>query len=54
MDKGSAIFWAVVWGIIFILAIAAMFWNPCHIATAVISGVFCGLFIHDYRKTKGM
>jgi len=54
MDKVTAIFWAVVWGIVFALSIAAIFWNPCHIVTAVISGVLCGLFIHDYRKTKNL
>lgn len=54
MDKGTAIFWAIVWGIVFGLSIVAIWWNPCHFVTAIISGVFCALFIHDYRKTKGM
>jgi len=52
MDKVTAIFWAVISGIIFVLSIVSIFWNPCHILTAIISGTLCALFIRDYRKTK--
>lgn len=52
MDKVTAIFWAIIFGIIFVLSIVSIFWNPCHILTAIISGTLCALFIRDYRKTK--
>ena len=54
MGRQSAIFWAVVFGIIFVLSIVSIFWNPCHIFTAIISGTLCALFIRDYRETKNL
>jgi hypothetical protein len=50
--KQANLFWAIVWGVICVLCVIGIFWNPCQIATAVIAGFFCGMFIHDYRKTK--
>lgn len=50
--KQTNLFWAIVWGVVGVLCIIGCFWNPCQIATAVISAFFCGMFIHDYRKTK--
>ena len=46
------LFWAIIWGLVFVTAIVGIFWNPAHFVTAAISGIFCGLFIHDYIKAK--
>lgn len=53
MEKVN-LFWAVVWGLVCILAIIGIFWNPSQWATAVICGCFCGAFIWDYVKEKRM
>ena len=50
--KTTAIFWACVWGIVFILGIVGIFWNPAQILTVIISGGFCAAFIADYIKAR--
>lgn len=50
--KHVNLFWAIVWGLVCVLAIVGIFWNPAHFVTAAISAVFCGAFISDYIKTK--
>ena len=46
--------WAIVWGVVFLLALVSVWWNPGHFVTLALSGIMCGLFIHDYVKTRGM
>jgi len=46
------LFHAIVWGVILILAIVAVFWNPAHFVTAGIALAFCGLHIYDYIQER--
>lgn len=52
MDKYVALWWAAIWGLVGLLSVVAMFWNPAQIASVIICGVMCGLFIYDYLKGK--
>ena len=52
--KHVNLFWAIVWGIMVVLSVVGIFWNPAHIFTALISAGFCGLFIYDYIKEKNV
>lgn len=51
MDKIN-LFWAVVWGIVFVAAVVGFFWNPIHFFTAVFAGCFFTAFIVDYVRAK--
>lgn len=51
MEKVN-LFWAIVWGLMFAVAIVAIFWNPAHYFTAAISAIFFALFVKDYIETK--
>lgn len=53
MEKVN-LFWAIVWSVVAVLCIVAIFWNPSHFFTLAIAVFFALLFWHDYRKTKGM
>lgn len=44
--------WAVIWGVMFVLCVVAIFWNPSHFFTAAISAVFTYMFLSDYIKAK--
>ena len=46
--------WAVIWGVLFILCVVGIFWNPAHYITSAISAIFFGMFIADYIKVKRM
>lgn len=50
--KNVNLFWAIIWGVVFALAVVGIFWKPCQIVVAVIAAVFCALFVNDYRETK--
>lgn len=52
MEKLSNLFWAIVWGVVFVLAVFGIFWNWAHIFTAFISFLFCAAFVGDYIKAK--
>lgn len=54
MTKGmeTSIFWAIVWGVVFVLSLVAIWWNPCHIFTAIIAGAFMVAFIVDFVQYK--
>ena len=54
MEKKIALVWAVIWGLVSILSIIALFWNPAHIATAVISVGMTVLFVYDYITSKNI
>lgn len=46
------LFNAIIWGVVLILAIVAVFWNPAHFVTAGIAAAFCGTFVYDYIQEK--
>ena len=52
MEKYVALWWAAIWGLVGLLSVVAMFWNPAQIGSVIICGVMCGLFIYDYLKGK--
>ena len=47
----AAIFWAIVWGLVFVLSLVALWWNVGHIFTAIISGGFTVAFVVDYVQS---
>lgn len=47
-----SLFWAIVWGVCFLLACVAVIWNPAQILMAIISGLMTAAFIVDYIKEK--
>lgn len=53
-EKLTGLVWAIVWAVIFILAIVAVFWNPAHWITAFVAACMTVLFIHDYRITRNL
>lgn len=52
MEKLINKFHAIVWTIMAVSCIVAMFWNPAHWVTAVMSGFMAGMFWAEYAKTK--
>lgn len=53
-EKLTGLVWAIVWAILLILAIVAIFWNPAHWVMAFIAVCMTVLFIHDYRTTRNL
>lgn len=51
-EMKASLFWAIAWGIIFILSFIGIWYNFAQILNCVISAVFCAMFIVDYRKSK--
>ena len=54
MKNKFHLFWAIIWGLVCALGIIGIFWNPAQIALAVIAGIFCILFVQDYRESKNI
>jgi hypothetical protein len=54
MEKFINKFWAIVWTVMCVLCIVAIFWNPAHWVTAGASGLMAVLFWADYIKTKNV
>lgn len=52
MEKFVALWWAIIWGLVCVLCVIAIFWNPAHVATGCISALMCGVFLWDYFKTE--
>lgn len=48
----ASLFWACVWGVVFILSVIGICWNPAQILNAVISFGLCAAFIYDYIKYR--
>lgn len=46
------LYWAIVWGVVFVLAILGFFWKPCLIATTVIAGITFCVFVKEYIRVK--
>ncbi len=51
-DMETSIFWAIVWGLVFVLSVVAIWWNVCHIFSAIIAGGFMIAFVVDYVQYK--
>lgn len=43
---------AIFWGVLFGLAVVAVFWNPCHYITIAITGGYCLYHVSDWLKAK--
>ena len=52
--KHVNLFWAIVWALLAVLALVGIWWNPADIFVVIIAGIFCGMFVHDYIKTKNI
>lgn len=48
------LFWAIVWAVVLIGAIAGIFWKPAIYVVAVIAAVMFGMFLHDFIRFRGM
>lgn len=46
------LFWAIVWTIMLVLDIVAIFWNPSHFLTAAMAAFFACIFWKEYRDAK--
>lgn len=46
------LFWAIVWGLVTVLSIVGVFWNPSSVITAVLSACMFGVFFVEYIKEK--
>jgi len=46
------LFWAIVWGLVTVLAIVGIFWNPSSVISAVLSGCMFAVFVVEYIKEK--
>lgn len=53
-DNHLNLFWAIVWVVVFILAVVCLFWKPAVWALVLIAGFFTGLFVADFIKVKRM
>lgn len=53
MEKINLV-WAIIWSVMAILCLVAIFWNPSHFLTLAISLFFAVMFWHDYKKTKDL
>lgn len=52
MEKLINKFHAIVWTILCVFCVVAMFWNPAHWVTAGMSGLMAVAFWIEYAKTK--
>lgn len=48
------LFWAIVWALVLIGAIAGVFWKPAIYVVAVIAAIMFGMFLHDFIKYRGL
>ena len=48
----ASLFWAVVWAIVFVLAVVGIFWNSAQVITAIIAAAMTAAFVRDYIKTR--
>lgn len=44
------LFWAIVWGLVTVLSIVGIFWNPSSVISAVLSGCMFAVFVVEYIK----
>ena len=54
MDKYSNFFWAIVFTVIAVFSLIAIFWKPIHYVTLGISVLFAALLWYDYEQTKDL
>lgn len=50
--KKVNLFWAIIWTVMTVLSVVAIFWNPSHFLTLGISAVMAVAFWSDYKKSK--
>ena len=48
------LFWAIIWSVMAILSLVAIFWNPSHFLTLAASVMFAAMFWHDYKQEKDL
>lgn len=48
------LFWAIVWTLVAVLSLVAIFWNPSHYFTLAIAVGFAAMFWYDYKQTRKM
>ena len=48
------LFWAIVWGLITVLAVVGIFWKPAIFIVIAAAASLCGMFIYDYVRVKRM
>lgn len=48
------LFWATIFGLITVLSVVGIFWNPSSIITAVLSLFMCVVFIVEYIRVQRM
>ena len=48
------LFWAIVWGLITVLAVVGIFWKPAIYVVVVLAAVMFGVFLHDYVRILRM
>lgn len=44
------LFWAIVWGLVTVLCIVGIFWNPSSVISALLSGCMFVVFVVEYIK----
>lgn len=53
-ERTLNLFWAIVWAVVLIGAIAGIFWKPAIYVVAVIAAVMFGMFLHDFIRFMRM
>ena len=48
------LFWAIVWAVVLIGAIAGIFWKPAIYVVAVLAAVMFGTFLREYIRFARM
>lgn len=48
------LFWAIVWGLITVLTVVGIFWNPAQFVAAIIAGCMFVVFVKEYVRIKRM
>jgi hypothetical protein len=51
MEKVN-LFWAIIWSIMAVFCLIAIFWNPAQFLMLAISGAFAVMYWHEYHETK--
>ena len=48
------LFWTIVWAVVLVCAIVAIFWLPAIYVIIVLAAVMFGTFLHDYVRIVRM
>lgn len=52
IDDVLNLFWAIIWGLVTVLTIVGIFWNPSSVIGAVLSGCMFAAFVVEYINEK--